>query len=46
MSENASEKYLDPVLHGFRLEDDYSFSMLKIKILRFFGISTVKEVAV
>jgi hypothetical protein len=46
MSEIASEKNLAPVLHGFKLEDDYFVSMLKIKILEFFGISAVKEVAV
>lgn len=46
MSEIASEKNLAPVLHGFKLEDDYFVSMLKIKILEFFGISGAKEVAV
>jgi hypothetical protein len=46
MSEIASEKNLAPVLHGFKLEDDNSFSMLKMKILEFFGISGAKEVAV
>ena len=46
MSEIASEKYLAPVLHGFKLEDDQFITMLKIKILEFFGISAIKEVAV
>jgi hypothetical protein len=46
MSEIVSGKNLAPVLHGFKLEDDQFIAMLKIKILEFFGISTVKDVAV